>query len=135
MYAIAWSRLGDAALSKDAVQETFVQAYRFLAGLRKPERFSSWVAAIARNVSSATMRRRRNELEAVHRLQLDQSARLEPDASATELPPLKETLAEAMSRLPDAHREALVLFYIEGESVRNCAERLSIREEAFRNRI
>ena len=59
----------------------------------------------------------------------------EADASTTELPPLKETLADAMSQLPHARREALVLFYIEGKSIRDCAELLGVREEAFKMRL
>ena len=50
VYGIAWSHLGDAGLAEDAAQEAFVKAYRYLATLRDPSRFSGWLASIARNI-------------------------------------------------------------------------------------
>ena len=61
VYGIAWSRLGDAHLCEDAVQETFLRGFRFLAALRKPERFGAWIARIARNTATAIGRRHRRD--------------------------------------------------------------------------
>src|SRR6187402_3667562 len=56
VYSIAWSHLGDADLSEEAAQETFVKAYCYLATLRDPGRFSAWLTQIARNVCKTTLR-------------------------------------------------------------------------------
>jgi RNA polymerase sigma-70 factor (ECF subfamily) len=63
VYGIAWSHLGDAGLCEDAAQETFIKAFRYLAALRNPEKFSGWLARIARNVSTSLLRKRGRELD------------------------------------------------------------------------
>src|SRR5262245_48169265 len=43
--------------SDDAVQETFLRAYRGLADLRSPDAFAGWLVGIARKVVRETHRR------------------------------------------------------------------------------
>lgn len=42
----------------EATQQTFLQAFRALPGLRRPELFPAWLLAIARNEALAVLRRR-----------------------------------------------------------------------------
>ena len=62
VYAVAWSHLGNVELAEEAVQQTFVKAFRSLASLRDPRKFKSWLATIARNASVSIGRTRRREL-------------------------------------------------------------------------
>ena len=51
VFAVAWSRLGDAALAEEATQEAFIRAYRRLWLLGDGAKFSGWVNTIARRVA------------------------------------------------------------------------------------
>lgn len=137
VYGIAWSRLGDSTLSEDAAQEAFVQGFRFLGTLRRPERFAAWIGRIARNVSSRIARRHRRALDGLHRWQLDQDASA-ARGEGVEAPfdrPVQNLLSDTLDRLTDTHRECLVLFYLKSKSIREAADALGISENAFKTRL
>ena len=135
VYGIAWSRLGDADLCEDAVQETFVKAFRYLLALRNPEKFQGWLARIARNVSTSLLRRHRRELDKRQRWRILQPDAPEEESSADDEEPLTETLTKTLADLPARHRECLVLFYLEGKNVREAAAVLGISEAAVKTRL
>jgi RNA polymerase sigma factor (sigma-70 family) len=137
VYAIAWSRLGDAALAEDAAQEAFIRAYRRLWLLGDGAKFAAWINTIARRVAINFGLRHRRELDKCERWALEQTPSLadhspvgEADVSCT-----LETLRRALSELSEAHRECLVLFYLEGKSGTEAAATLGISEAAFRVRL
>ncbi len=136
VYGIAWSHLGDANLAEDAAQEAFIKAYRYLATLRDPSKFSGWLARIARNISISLSRTRRRELSRVKRWEVEPAAtvaQLDVDTAGSES--LEDQLRHAMSGVPAIHRETLTLFYIEGKSVRDVAMALDISEPAVKTRL
>jgi len=138
VYAIAWSRLGDADLCEDAAQETFIRGFRFLGALRQPEKFAAWIARIARNIASAIGRRHRRELVHLERWQLEQPTVTQPadsDLDAQESASPSEMLSDALAELSETHRECLVLFYLEDKSVAEGARLLRITEDAFKVRL
>lgn len=133
VYAIAWSHLGDADLAEDAAQETFVKAFCYLGTLREPGRFSCWLARIARNICNSFRRSARRE-DAFHRrwAVLEAAESRQPD----EVPQsLHEELWSSFADLPEMHREALTVFYIEGKSTADMAAVLGISESAARVRL
>jgi RNA polymerase sigma factor (sigma-70 family) len=133
-YAIAWSRLGDAALAEEAAQESFIQAFRYLGALRQPDRFAGWLGRIVRNAAGMINRREGREKATKALWALDQemeSGSGDPPDSA----PLPEDVESALADLSDEHREALVLFYFKGESTVSAAEILEVNEGTFRTRL
>ncbi|MEN6355860.1 MAG: RNA polymerase sigma factor [Armatimonadota bacterium] len=133
VYGIAWSRLGDSDLSEDAAQETFIKAYTYLATLREPDKFQGWLARIARNVCTSLSRRARRDNAFKQRWALLESA--EPQSGHDECESPKEHLWQSFAELPDVHREALTLYYIEGKSTAETAAALGITEQALRTRL
>ncbi|GMV94028.1 MAG: hypothetical protein AMXMBFR82_38060 [Candidatus Hydrogenedentota bacterium] len=134
VYAIAWSRLGDRDLCEDAAQETFVKAYHYLMALRNPAKFPGWLARIAQNVSTSILRRRKRELDKRERWRLEQPETTSAIDTADDAP-ITETLRETLAELPAQHRECLALYYLEGKSVRDAAELLSISESTMKTRL
>jgi RNA polymerase sigma factor (sigma-70 family) len=136
VYAVAWSRLGDAALAEEATQEAFIRAYRRLWLLGDGAKFSGWVNTIARRVAINFGLRHRRELNKRQRWALENPAISAPENSA-ETDPLHtpETLRQTLAELPAAHRECLVLFYLEGKSGAEAAASLGISEAALRVRL
>jgi len=137
VFAVAWSRLGDAALAEDVTQETFIRAYRRLWLLGDGAKFSGWIATIARRVAINFGLRHRRELNKRERWALENDAATTSETSVDEAdqPHSLETLRQTLADLPDAHRECLVLFYLEGKSGTEAAATLGISESAFRVRL
>ena len=137
VYAVAWSRLGDAALAEEVTQEAFIRAYRRLWLLGDGAKFSGWVNTIARRVAINFGLRHRRELNKRERWALETFDDSSADNAAPEADPLHtpETLRQTLAELPAAHRECLVLFYLEGKSGAEAAAALGISEAALRVRL
>jgi RNA polymerase sigma-70 factor (ECF subfamily) len=93
----------------DAVQETFLLAWRRLETLREPERVGPWLHAIARNVAidRQRARARRGTEEPLY----EEAARSEDRESDDEL---RGRVLAHLQSLPEAYRETLALRLIEG---------------------
>ena len=137
VFAVAWSRLGDAALAEEATQEAFIRAYRRLWLLGDGAKFSGWVNTIARRIAINSGLRHRRELNKRERWALENPAISTGENSTDETDPLHtpETLRQTLAELPDSHRECLVLFYLEGKSGAEAAAALGISESALRVRL
>jgi RNA polymerase sigma-70 factor (ECF subfamily) len=128
------SRNADAA--HDLTAETFAQAWLGRARFRDEAGGSAgpWLFAIARHVLSASVRRRRVELEACTRLgileRLDREpATTEPDASWL------EGLDEALAELPETQLDALRLRFVDDLPYHELAEALDTTPQAARVRV
>src|ERR1700679_3358527 len=128
VFAVAWSRLGDATLAEETTQEAFIRAYRRLWRRADGAKFSGWVNTIARRISINFGLRHRRELNKRERWALEISYDPAGENSATESDPMHtpETLRQTLTELPPAHRECLVLFYLEGKSGADAAAALDI---------
>ena len=121
--------LRDASLAQDAVQETFIKAYRKLDGFRGDSSEKTWLMHIAIN-TCRDMRRsawfrfmdRRVSLEALP----------EPVAEPTRE---HELLTLAVMRLPRRELEAVLLRYDQGMQVREIAQALGISPSAVSQRL
>jgi RNA polymerase sigma-70 factor (ECF subfamily) len=137
VYAVAWSRLGDPTLAEEVTQEAFIRAYRRLWMLGDGEKFAPWVSSIARRLAINSGLRHRRELSKRERWALEQAL---PEASSpqpedTDASCSPETLGHWLAELAPAHRECLVLFYLEGKSGAEAAAALGIKESALRVRL
>jgi RNA polymerase sigma-70 factor (ECF subfamily) len=134
VFAVAWSRLGDAALAEDAAQEAFIRGYRRLWMLGDGAKFAGWITTLARNAAINLGLKQRRELNKRERWALEQTAAPAAGEEASEVC-APETLRQTLAKLPDAQRECLVLFYLEGRSGAEAAMALGISESAFRVRL
>jgi RNA polymerase sigma-70 factor (ECF subfamily) len=122
-YGLALRILRDQALAEDAVQEAFLTVWR-TASRFVPERgkASTWILTLVhRRAVDAVRREQRRRADSLDRAPepsvegVDESAWLRLQ---------RERVQEALSRLPDAQREALELAYYGGLSQSELAERL-----------
>ena len=135
--AISLAVTRDPATSEDVAQQVFFDAWRGIGRLHAATSFLPWIRALARNHArmavraAGRFRARVVELDAPHDV-IDTS----PDALATLLDDeARAALAEALDAVPDAAREVLVLYYREGQSVRQVAELLGVREATVKQRL
>ena len=120
--------LKDADLAQDAVQETFIRAYRHIEDYRGESSERTWLMAIAINVSRDMLR------TAWFRHQ----SRIDPD-SLPERPadfvfPDNTVLTEVM-RLPAKYREVILLRYYEGLKLKEVASALQLSDGKVRSRL
>jgi len=132
--AVTFATTGDRALSEDLAQDAFLAAWRGLDDLRDAGRFRSWVCSIARNLGLNAVRsklRRREQADAV----LPEPA---DPADIDEALDARESAAlvwSSLERIPPRYREALVLYYREGQSAQEVADALGISLSAAEQRL
>ena len=129
LYGFARRSLGDAGLAEEAVQETFLRAWR--AGERfDPELGSlrTWLFAILRNVVIDLSRAR------AARPGLAEGG-VEPAVEPLEEALLAWQVEEAMRRIGERHREILVETYYRGRPYAEVAEELGVPEGTVKSRV
>jgi RNA polymerase sigma-70 factor (ECF subfamily) len=131
VYVIAYAILQDPSEAEDIVQETFLKAHHQRAKLREPEKFPAWLMTVTRNASRDRLRRRRPQAdpETIGTL-------ADPDAvtpgSALEKEEHQEHLRRALAQLPEEHRTALTLRYLEGLDYRAIETEMGLTNGALR---
>ena len=101
-------RVGDDHVADDLLQETFLRIHHGLGSLTTRERLPAWVYRIARNAIADHYRRHRREA----RLSGEPPAVL-PDQE-TVPGEVARCLTAMIDRLPEPHREAMLLTEVEG---------------------
>jgi RNA polymerase sigma-70 factor (ECF subfamily) len=122
-YGLALRILRDQTLAEDAVQEAFLAVWR-TASRFVPERgrASTWILTLVhRRAVDAVRREQRRRTDSLERAEEPAVEGVEEDAW---LHFQRERVQAALSRLPDAQREALELAYYGGFSQSELAERL-----------
>ncbi|NLG56821.1 MAG: RNA polymerase sigma factor [Clostridiales bacterium] len=117
---LCYLQLGDRQLAEDAVQDTFLKAWRGYAAFRQESSEVTWLTAIAINCCRSLKRK------PWHRL-IDRRVPAEelPEASAP-FEPYDDTVTRAVMALPPASREAILMHYYQGLTVREIAQALSL---------
>ncbi len=120
--------LRDAALAEDAVQETFLKAWRAYDGFRREASEKTWLMRIAVNACRDAQRRG-------WFTRIDRRVALEdlPEPSTPFSAP-DDTLTRAILSLPDGLRQVVTLRYYQGLTIREAAQvmRLSSRTVHYR---
>ena len=136
--SLAFSATGSLGHSEDLAQETFVTAWKQLAGLREPEKLRPWLCGIAHNLISNWLRKQGREPS--HRAEsLEEiSESHSPEPLPAEQAISNEELAilwRSLEKIPEIYREPLVLFYREHQSIEAVAQNLELSEDAVKQRL
>ena len=126
MKSIAANLLGSTADAEDAVQESFLKAYRGAAAFRSGASVATWLYRILVNTCYDQIRRRSRRAEAPLPAKLAFASPGESDH------PLRLAIQAELSRLPASERAAFLLCEVEGFSHREAAEILEIPEATSR---
>lgn len=132
LFRVARSIVANDADAEDALQQTYLAAFRKLGAFEGRSRVSTWLIritireALARRQQTRTLRT--DVLATVH----DQEAPPEEKAMGREMVRLVEA---AIDELPDAYRLVFVLRAIQGMSTTEVADALALSEENVRVRL
>lgn len=143
--ATAWRFLGEREDARDAAQEVYLRAYKYLGRFRAGEDFGAWLHQITVNVCRDAARRRAPVGAGGARLsrvgmedalaQLDDAA-AGPDAERdTLVAQQRALLRRALATLPAKERAALVLRDMEGRSTEEVARLLNSRPVTVRSQV
>ncbi|HEX7086516.1 MAG TPA: sigma-70 family RNA polymerase sigma factor [Vicinamibacterales bacterium] len=128
IYALAYRVIGREEEARDVVQETFLRAFRSIGSFRGQAKFSSWVYRIALNLCRDWMRRERRAPllptpEGVDVIEL--AAEQGPVESLEDLVArrdLSRLVADAMTKLPEEQRTAIILKEYHGLTFQEIAD-------------
>ncbi len=129
LYGFALRSLGDSGLAEEAVQETFVRAWR--AGERFDPQIGSlrtWLFAILRNVVIDLGRARASRPRVAE-------GGIEPSVEPLEQALLSWQIEEAMRRISDDHRRVLVETHFRGRPYNEVAAELGVPEGTVKSRV
>jgi RNA polymerase sigma factor (sigma-70 family) len=127
VFAVCLAVTGNAADAEDLAQDALVKGFEEIGRLRKGESFGPWIRRIGRNLSVDFVRRRqtgRNAIEA-------RSARQDGPMPEGEFAGLER----ALRLLDEKYREAILLYYFDGERTEAVAEKLEISPAAVLSRL
>jgi RNA polymerase sigma-70 factor, ECF subfamily len=127
----AFHMLGSREDAEEAVQDSFVRAYRSLADCRQPERFSAWLFTILVNRCRTSQRRLFSRRRFSEELRDDVAASGDAAASLE----WREEIARALAGLRPHYREAFLLRYVEGLDYAEMARVTGAREPTLRMRV
>lgn len=116
----------------DVLQEAFLRALHKLGDLRNAQQFGAWFLAIVRN---AARRRVRDDSRNHPTADMELPSREEPAWLEFERGELRRTVLREVRSLPQDVREAVFLYYWEGESVRCVARCLRTTPATIKNRL
>ena len=131
IYRVALRMLGSRADAQDAVQETFVRAWRALPRFRHDSAISTWLYRIVtrRALDKIASRRSTETLDEV-----EVEAGPDPAQAAEDQERLR-AVRRAIAKLPPDQRAALVLREFEGLSYQEVAQVLGASVPAIKTRI
>jgi len=148
LYRLAVSVMGDASEAEDVLQESYVRAFYAFATYSGAGSLGAWLGRIVRNeaidrVRSRDSRRSHVTIEAelgdpgqqpvVEETNVMTDVVIDPEALAANAE-LRRLLERAIQRLPEQFRTAFVLREVEGLSVEEPAEYLSIPPATVKTR-
>ena len=128
IYALAYRVLGREEDARDVCQDTFLRAYRALPGFKGQAKFSSWLYRIALNLCRDWIRRQQRAPVSQIPEDVDPAellAEREPTESIEDLVARRELSAvveEAMAKLPDEQRTAIILKEYHGMTFQEIAD-------------
>ena len=143
VYRILYKILRHEEDTQDALQDTFVSAYRALPRFRQDARFSTWIYRIATNAALMKARARKTNLVSIDDPGEDGEAKTVwelPDWSATPDEELlsgetRQVMEEAIQALPAEQRVAFVLHDVQNLSSAETAEAMGITVSAVNSRL
>ena len=129
VYAVAYAVVQDVAEAEDIVQETFLKLHQ--GRLRDPAQLTAWLMTVTRNAARDRLRRRKPQAAEETFQTLPDEGVVRPGAEL-ERREFRARLHRALGSLPEEHRTALTLRYLEGLDYRAIEQTMGLSNGALR---
>lgn len=133
---LCFSRVYNASVHDDLVQESFLYSFEHLDQLRNRSRFGPWLARIARTRCTDWLRKEQRREALREQVPAEATSDVASDPhSEFDRNELHAWLRIEMGKLPPKTRDAMVLRYVEGLSVPETARLLGVAQSAIKMRL
>jgi RNA polymerase sigma-70 factor (ECF subfamily) len=130
--AVARMILRDEYAAQDAVQDTFIEAWRSLPGLREPDKFEAWTRRLlVRACFRSGRRHRRVSAVEIRLTPADEPAIAGPERGLD----VHDQLERGLARLPAEQRAAVVLVYYLDLPVADAAQAMNVPLGTAKSRL
>lgn len=140
--ATAWRLLGNREDTRDATQETYLRAYKYLHSYRAGHDFQGWLYRVTVNVCRDMLRAGRGAASRTSSFDderagaaLDTLAGDDDTEQATLLAQRRAIVGRALASLPEKERTAVVLRDLEGLSTEEVARMMKTRPATVRSQV
>lgn len=134
IYRTALAITRDPAAAEDILQECFVRLFTHADRLHTDEPIGPWLYRVAVNLSADWLSHRQRWFGLVNRLVERWTAPLRVEREVEERE-LQEKVQNAIRSLPLAQQVVVVLYYLEGLSLKEIAEILEVPEGTVKSRL
>ncbi len=142
IYRLTLRMTGNAQDAEDALQETFIKVFKYIAGFKGNSTFSTWIYRIAMNEALMLLRKRKPEGFSLDDDKEDEDVTPREVAAWDPLPEqqlmsteMNEKLSKAVIRLPETLRSVFLLRDTEQLTVKETSEALDITEGTVKVRL
>lgn len=119
---------GDSMLADDIAQESYIKAYLSCDSLLSQEKFKSWIFKIGYN----TFINHKSSLKLTVDIEDAKEIKAHERSDSTFI---YQELYEALSRIPPKERTSLLLFYLQGYSIKEIAEIQGASQDAVKQHL
>lgn len=116
---------GDSELADDIAQEAYIKAYLSCDGFHSPEKFNAWIFRIG---YTTFINHKRSQHVFTDYVEAGNIAAAETPETAFKY----QELYEALNKLPDKERTSVLLFYMEGYSVKEISGIVDASQDAVK---
>lgn len=140
LFRIQRSYIKDDHTTRDALQTTYIQAYKHLNQFKGEAKFSTWLTRIAINEALKCVNKRKRYIrlhkpEAVNDTFIDSKSDINTPEQNLIQSDLKNILEQSIDQLPDKYRTVYVMREIEEMSSKETAKALNISETNVKVRL
>ena len=115
-YSLALRVLENKPDAEEAAQDAFVKAFKYLGGFNREAKFSTWLYRIVFNTAISYKRKQKMKLQSIETIHLGYSQ------DSLEKNDKKKFIEQAISKLNEADRVAITLFYLQEFSLEEIAD-------------
>lgn len=127
VWRFARARLHDDFAAEEAVQDTFLKAYRNLHTFRGESKVTTWLLSICHRTCIDRLRLKRHEVVSLDEVRRERARADQPD--------LRMAIEEALGRIPDDERVAFWLVAALGYSREEAAKIVGVPASTMRSRV
>ena len=121
LYRFLRHLLRDQEAAEEVFQDTYIRVFRALEGFRGEASLTTWVLTIGRNVALNRIRRRKTREDRTRSLEDFEEGGPPIAVIEPEEPVVTRSLVAALDELPEAQREAVMLYYLEDQPLAEIA--------------
>lgn len=141
-YYLALQYMKQKEAAEDVLQDAYVRAFTRLDTLEAPERFPAWLGQIVANTAKNALAKNQpllftdvaEEMEDFAELMADEGVASQPELAYT----MEETMTlvhELLDALSDEQRLCVLMFHLEGASIKEIAQTLGCSENTVKSRL